>query len=159
MHFISQFTQLAVVEVYDTMLSQKVETKSTAEGEEIPHGPINGVVGSIGFAGKITGTVYMSYSDKLACRVTEALLGSPPENSEAPEVVDVIGEIANMVSGTMKGHTSKRGYPGWLSTPVILRGEDLTLESKGAPILSFNRFFLPAWGEELSVWVFARLEE
>lgn len=158
MHFISQFTQMAVAEVYSTMLNQTVEARDAEEGDATPRGPVNGLIGSVGFAGKINGTLYMLYSDRLACRVTEALIGVTASDADAPEVVDVIGEIANMVSGAMKGHTSKRGYPGWLSTPVILRGEGITLESKDAPIACFNRFHFPNWNEHLEVWVFAKLE-
>lgn len=159
MHFISTFTRIAVAEVFDTMLSLKLEALETLEGADVPHGPLEGVVGSVGFAGKINGTLYMRYSDKLACSVTERLIGVTPVTAADSEVADVIGEIANMVSGTMKGQTSKQGYHGWLSTPMILRGSEIFLESKSAPISSMSRFRLPISNDRLEVWVFAKLED
>lgn len=159
MHFISNFTRLAVVEVYNTMLSLQLDPRDLHEGDSLPQDPVTGVVGSVGFAGKISGTLYMKYSDKLACAVTERLIGVTPSSTADAEVTDVIGEITNMVSGTMKGQASKLGYHGWLSTPVILKGQDIYVDGKGAPISTFSRFHVPIINDALDVWVFAKLEE
>lgn len=158
MHFISEFTQKAVQEVYGTMLKLRLELLSTQELPELPPAQMSGVVSSVGFTGKINGALYIHYNDGLACRITEALIGVKPKSSGDAEVMDALGELSNMVAGAMKGHTSRLGYHGWLSTPLIMRGEQLTVEPKDAPIGACNRFKIPALGEELAVWVFAKLE-
>jgi CheY-specific phosphatase CheX len=157
MHFISDFTQMAVREVYSTMLTLDVETLRVCGGADMPAGDLSGILGSVSFAGKINGTLHMHYSAPLARAVVGRMLGCPPLDLEAPEVSDVIGEITNMVSGTMKRHTSMRGYDGWLSPPVILRGDHIAVEGKGAPIAIFNLFRIPALNEELGVRVFVKL--
>src|SRR5215510_668943 len=102
MHFVCDFTQKAVVAVYDTMLSLKVEPVEHVEGTAAPAGALKGMVGSVSFAGKITGVLYMNYTEPLALALTERLIGVRPKSWTEPEVGDVIGEIANMVSGDMK---------------------------------------------------------
>ena len=157
MHFISDFTQMAVSEVYDTMLGVKVETVRVCGGADMPHDTVCGILGSVSFAGKINGTLHMQYSPKLAKDVVEKMIGFRPLDLQAAEVADVIGEITNMVSGTMKRHTSMRGYDGWLSPPIVMQGDNIVVEGKGAPIAIYNLFRIPAFNEELGVRVFVKL--
>jgi len=158
MHFVCDFTQKAVQAVYSTMLNLKVEPVSHSEGLDVPAGKLNGMVGSVSFAGKITGALYMNYSESLACKLTERLVGIKPKNWSEPEVGDVIGEIANMVSGDMKRRTAELGYNGLLAPPLVMTGNDIVVESKGAPIAAFNLFRIPELQEELGVRVFAKLD-
>lgn len=158
MHFVCEFTQKAVLAVYSTMLKLAVEPVSHAEGEDMPQGHLSGLIGSVSFAGKITGSLYMSYSEALACRLTERLIGLKPASAREPEVADAIGEIANMVSGDMKRRTAACGYHGLLAPPLIMQGEQLIVEPKDAPIRAFNLFRIPELREELGVRVFAKLE-
>lgn len=157
MHFLSDFTQKAVAEVFSTMLSLKVEPVKTDESVGSAPSGISGLVSNVGFAGKMSGGLYMNYNDKLACDVVERLLGSRPGSSDEGDVADVLGEITNMVTGTMKKHASEVGYSGWLSTPLIMRGEQIAVEPKDATIHCYNLFRIPDLGEELGVWVFAKL--
>jgi CheY-specific phosphatase CheX len=158
MHFICDFTQKAVVAVYSTMLSLKAEPVQHSEGTEMPAGNLSGMVGSVSFAGKITGAIYMTYTESLACKLTERLLGMKPKSWSEPEVTDLIGEIANMVSGDMKRRTAELGYNGLLAPPLIMQGDSILVESKDAPISAYNLFRIPELNEELGVRVFAKLE-
>jgi CheY-specific phosphatase CheX len=158
MHFVCDFTQKAVQAVYSTMLNLKVEPVSHAEGADMPASSLSGMVGTVSFAGKITGAIYMTYTESLACKLTERLVGIKPQNWSAPEVGDVIGEIANMVSGDMKRRTAELGYNGLLAPPLVMTGDGIIVESKGAPIAAFNLFRIPELHEELGVRVFAKLD-
>ena len=158
MHFVCDFTQKAVMAVYSTMLKLTVETVSHAEGTAMPEGKVAGIVGSVSFAGKITGVLYMNYSETLACALTERLIGIRPARATEPEVADVIGEIANMVSGDMKRRTAELGYNGLLAPPLIMQGDSIILEPKDTPIAAFNLFRIPELNEDLGVRVFAKLE-
>jgi chemotaxis protein CheX len=157
MHFVCDFTQKAVMTVYDTMLNLKVEPVSHSEGQDIPQGPFVGMVGSVSFAGKITGALYMNYNESLACKLAERLIGEKPKSWSAPEVTDLIGEIANMVSGDMKRRTAELGYNGLLAPPLIMQGDSISVDSKDAPIVAHNVFRIPELNEELRVRVFAKL--
>lgn len=158
MHFVCDFTQKAVMSVYSTMLSLKVEPVRHAEGAEMPPGTIAGMVGSVSFAGRITGAIYMNYSESLACKLTERLIGVKPTSWTEPEVTDLIGEIANMVSGDMKRRTAELGYNGLLAPPLIMQGDSIVVESQNAPIAAYNLFRIAELNEELGVRVFAKLE-
>lgn len=158
MHFVCDFTQKAVIAVYDTMLSLKVEPVSHSEGADIPQGGLIGMVGSVSFAGKITGALYMTYNESLACKLAERLIGEKPKSWAEPEVSDLIGEITNMVSGDMKRRTAELGFNGLLAPPLIMQGDNIVVESKDAPIVADNLFRIPELNEELRVRVFAKLE-
>ena len=158
MHFICDFTQKAVEEVFDTMLSLKVESLHVYAGAEMPSERLSGIVGSVSFAGKINGVVYMHYSSVLACDITEKMLGARPASIAESDVADVIGELTNMVSGVIKRHSGLRGYDGWLSIPMILRGESILVEGKGAPLAFHCQFRIPDFNRELGVRVYVKLE-
>jgi chemotaxis protein CheX len=158
MHFVCDFTQKAVMAVYQTMLSLKVDPIEHAEGASMPAGPLKGMVGCVSFAGKITGAIYMNYTEPLTLALTERLIGVRPKDWNEPEVGDLIGEIANMVSGDMKRRTAELGYNGLLAPPLIMQGESIVVEPKDATILAFNRFAIRELKEELYVRVFARLD-
>lgn len=158
MHFVCDFTQKAVMAVYQTMLSLKVEPVEHAEGPAMPQDPLKGMVGCVSFAGKITGALYMNYTEPLTLALAERLIGFRPKNWGEPEVTDLIGEIANMVSGDMKRRTAELGYNGLLAPPLIMQGDSIVVEPKDATILAYNRFVIPELKEELRVRVFAKLD-
>ncbi len=158
MHFVCDFTQKAVVAVYDALLNLKVEPVSHAEGADMPQGPLAGMVGSVSFAGKINGAIYMNYNESLAIKLAEKLMGEKPKSWNEPEVTDLIGEIANQVSGDMKRRTAELGYNGLLAPPLIMQGDAIDIDPKGAPIVAYNVFRFPELNEELRVRTFAKLE-
>jgi len=158
MHFVCDFTQKAVITVYDMMLSLKVDPVSHTEGADIPKDGLVGMVGSVSFAGKITGAIYMTYNESLACKLTERIVGTKPKSWSEPEVADLIGEIANLVSGDMKRRTGELGFTGLLAPPLIIQGDNIMVESKDASIVADNLFRIPELNEELRVRVFAKLE-
>ena len=48
-----------------------------------------------------------------------------------PEVNDVIGELCNMIGGTLKSNLCDAGFSCQLSLPAVLRGADLQIETPG----------------------------
>ncbi|HXG49412.1 MAG TPA: chemotaxis protein CheX [Methylomirabilota bacterium] len=158
MHFICDFTQKAVAEVCSTMFTLKATPVASGEGLENARAEFSGIVGSVSFAGKISGAVYIGLSDALACTLAERLLGSRPATANSPEVADLIGEIANMVSGDMKRRTAEIGYNGLLAPPVVMHGPSIVVEPREAHIAAYNQFRIPELNEEFGVQVFAKLQ-
>jgi len=158
MHFICDFAQKAVAEVCSTMFTLEAKTVHSGEGIENACGQFSGVVGSVSFAGKISGVVYIGLSDNLACSLAHRLLGERPTAANTPEVADLVGEIANMVSGDMKRRTAEIGYNGLLAPPVVMHGSKIVVEPRQAHIAAFNRFRISELNEEFSVQVFAKLD-
>ncbi len=158
MQFISDSVREAVIGVFDTMLSLQLEALDLAEGSALPAPASGGIVGSVGMAGKINGTVYMSYSSQLACSIVEKMIGEAPKGVDQPEVSDVIGELANMVAGDLKRRTSEKGYNGLLVPPVVMLGNGINIDPNGAPISIYRSFRVPNAAEPLAVRFFAKLE-
>jgi CheY-specific phosphatase CheX len=69
-----------------------------------PHLPANldFVLGRITITGAWQGEVTLGCSAELARRAAAAMFGKPPEQADAEEIRDAIGELTNMVGGNFK---------------------------------------------------------
>jgi len=88
------------------------------------------LIGSVGFAGVASGTVYLCLSEQFAAKATSEILGMSPGEVDlhGPEVVkDAIGEITNMTAGGFKNELCDLGFPCKLTLPTILRGHSLAV--------------------------------
>jgi chemotaxis protein CheX len=132
MHFICDFAQKAVAVVYHTMFALEIKPVQSREGIENACETFCGIVGSVSFAGKISGVVYLGLSEALACGLAERLLGAPSMTANTPEVADLVGEITNMVSGDLKRRTAAMGYNGLLAPPLVMRGSSIVVEPREA---------------------------
>jgi chemotaxis protein CheX len=92
------------------------------------------VSGVIGMSGEAAGTVVVSLSREMALQVAGALLGEMPESVDA-DVVDAIGEIANMVAGGAKSRLD--GLELSIGLPTVICGENHTVNfpSNATPII------------------------
>ena len=147
-----------MIEVFQVMLKLEAKPVTHWEGSAMPAGDLEGLVGSVSFAGKISGVLYLNCTRKLACALTERLIGSRPTDASQPLVIDAIGEITNMITGDMKRRTAALGYNGLLAPPLVIQGRSLFIDPKHAPITSHNLFRIPDLQEDLAVRVFAKLE-
>ncbi|MBI4024057.1 MAG: chemotaxis protein CheX [Verrucomicrobia bacterium] len=124
------FLTKAVTDVFGTMVSMKVElldsnTTANLEGERL--------VGSVGFAGRATGAVYIHVTEAFARQMTGAMLGmKPDEVKNMADVQDAVGEVSNMIGGNLKSHLADNGLSCVLSIPSITRGSDFRIEAVGA---------------------------
>jgi CheY-specific phosphatase CheX len=124
---ICDFLNRHLVEVFETMLSLKAVP---AGKTPLPH-HAEQVSGSAGFAGEdLNGALYIHMSATFANKVAAAMLGIKPEEITAEnEVNDVIGEVANMLTGGLKSWLCDAGMPCAISTPVIIRGTAFAIEA------------------------------
>lgn len=79
------------------------------------------VSGVIGFSGDATGCVVLSFPKEVACKFATQFAGMPI-TMESPDLVDAIGELANMVAGN-----AKKDFEGArisISLPSVVIGED-----------------------------------
>lgn len=111
-HFVS-----ATGSVFRTMLGAEVNRGSLAvkEGSHPPHE----VSGVIGLTGPTAGTMLISLSRESAIGVCEAMLGTRPESLDS-DVVDAVGEVANMIAGNAKANMADSGMR--LSLPNVVMG-------------------------------------
>ena len=116
-----------VTEVFDTMLSMEV-----ALNESVSRSSIEGqrTVGSVNFAGDITGIINIHVSNTFARHMTASMLGMALEEIEGQEEInDLIGELGNIIGGSLKSTYTDIGMICELSTPSITNGSDFLIEA------------------------------
>lgn len=131
---IEQFDQAvtqAVKHVFDVMLSKEVNlVDRTIAPVTYDAGRGHMVIASVGFVGKITGSVYMCFPEAFTKAAAAHILGISESQveMEGPDVVkDVVGELTNMTVGSFKNVLADLGYPCRLTLPVILRGSNISV--------------------------------
>jgi chemotaxis protein CheX len=116
----------ATKEVFSTMVMMD-------PADEYPlQEPVNrfkcSITGMVGFAGIYSGVISMHCPVDLAMKITSNMLGM--ECDEVNEDLnDAIGEISNMLGGSVKQVLSKGGLDVKLSIPTVIAGEDYTVNS------------------------------
>jgi len=89
----------SVTDIFETMLSMDVKPSETVSKKSV-QGVRN--VGSVNFAGDITGIINFQVSDEFARLMTASMLGMEIEELEGQEEInDLIAEISNIICFTM----------------------------------------------------------
>lgn len=85
----------------------------------------HGLSGIIGVSGSIRMTLVINLSEEFALSAAEAFLGSRPKEIDA-DVIDCVGELANMIGGNTKERMSDPGLSLGLPTVVVGEGHDVS---------------------------------
>jgi chemotaxis protein CheX len=86
------------------------------------------ITGMVGFAGTYSGVISIHCPVALALKITSNMLGMDCDEVN-DDLNDAIGEIANMLGGSVKQVLSKGGLDVKLSIPTVISGEDYTVNS------------------------------
>ena len=124
-----EFVPNAVCDVFDTMLSMKVENIAAGQIENL-----NGsrIVGTVSFAGKVLGNLNLHVNQQFAVEMTAAMLGMETDEIDGDEEVrDVIGEVCNMIGGDLQSRMCDSGLTCELSIPSITTGKEFKIEPQG----------------------------
>jgi flagellar motor switch protein FliN len=117
----------AVIDVFDTMLSLKLEPADAVSVENL-EGIRN--VGSVSFAGDANGMVSIHAGDNFSRELAAEMLGMDVEEIEGDEEIrDMLGEIGNIVGGNLKSAFTDAGLMCVLSTPSFTTGSDFKIDS------------------------------
>jgi len=81
------------------------------------------VTGMVGLAGSYTGVLSIHCPQSLAMAITSNMLGVEVDEI-AEDVIDALGEIANMLGGHVKQVFSKGGLDINLSLPTVISGDE-----------------------------------
>jgi len=108
--------------VFSTMLGLTVKS-SLAPEERIKALRKGGVVSLVGFAGRWRGSGSIRCSGQLACSISGKLLLTHFDYVN-DEVLDAMGEIANMIIGNFKDDAAYKLGPLGLSTPTVIYGNN-----------------------------------
>lgn len=96
-----------------------------------PHHEISGV---IGISGELSGTVILSTDRGVAEKATQVMFDTTGDVSD-DEIIDVIGELTNMVAGGAKAELELANM--CLALPAVIMGTDhcIALGSRVEPVL------------------------
>jgi chemotaxis protein CheX len=113
----------AAKEVFETMIFMEIET--------CPESPLPAgtdlLMGSITFKGELEGCMVISLSWPCARIIARNMLALEPEAPVSDgEVCDAIGEVANMVMGSIKSRLQDTYSAIEVSIPSVITGKDLT---------------------------------
>jgi len=131
----------AVSNTFTTMFNCEVRRGAMTLGESGARSyPISGV---IGLSGKAVGTVVVNLSEEVALKAASAML--MVELTELDdEVIDAVGEMANMIAGQAKAELEE--YELSVSLPSVITGvgHELRFPSDAKPIVvDFDTDFGP----------------
>lgn len=128
----------ATADVFSMMLGLEARP-STPVVERLGAGPSEGVVALVGLAGAWIGTGTVSCSPEEACWLASQMLGTEYQ-SVSEDVLDAIGEIANMVIGNIKTNIEEELGPMGLSVPTVVFGRNFTTRCVGKQAWTVVKF-------------------
>ena len=111
-----------VKEVFETMIFMDIEESSEPE-EKIEN---DSLLGSITFQGEIEGCLGIRCGMPCAQTIAANMLGMDPgEEISQPEICDAIGEVSNMVLGSIKSRIQESAGELQVSIPTVVSGQNL----------------------------------
>ncbi len=87
----------------------------------------NSISGLIGLAGKTKGMLAIHLPNTVALAVTSSFLGMEVDEIDE-DVRDAIGELANMLGGSIKAFIDPKGSDIQISMPSAVHGEEYTID-------------------------------
>ena len=134
--------------VWMALVEQELET--APEGE----GTLSGrfLTGCVQITGEWEGAIVVSCSFNLAMSTTAFMFDMDVSEVDREELQDAVGELANMVGGSLKGLVPG---PSRLSLPTVVDGSDYSTKIPGAK--QEVQAALTAGGEPLIVTVMRRV--
>jgi chemotaxis protein CheX len=114
----------------------------------------NTITGMIGLAGTHKGMLAIHLPELLAKKVTGNFLGMEVEEID-DDVQDAIGELANMLGGSIKGILSENGKDIKLSMPSTIFGKEYRFQSH----YEGDSVVLPFAVEELEFLIELRIKQ
>jgi len=109
-------------DVFQTMVDRAVEFQAPTFGAGQP---VANVVGTVGFAGSVSGYLSLCVSNDAALEITQALLGTDLEDAPS-HVRDTVGEMTNMITGSVRSLMADAGETMGISTPIVTMGSDFS---------------------------------
>lgn len=124
-----EMVQRATGEVFATMLGIEA-VKGVAYVDESAPRPSEGVLALVGLVGQWAGSGTFSCSATAAKKIAGQMLMQEYAAVDE-EVLDAIGEVTNMVLGSVKTQLEQELGPMGLSIPTVIYGRNFTTRSVG----------------------------
>ena len=122
---IESYVRRGAGDVFRTMLNMDA---SAVEDPASVAGDLSMVVGSVGFAGKASGVIFIAVPESLANEAASAMVGLSPSELDPDMVNDVIAELSNMIVGYVKSQLCDTGHTCVLTVPSVMRGNHMKVQ-------------------------------
>ncbi len=132
--FINPFLQ-AIIDVLKTMARFEVKAgQPFIKTHEVASGDVSGIIGMASPQAK--GTLAVTFSESVILEITKRMLGEEVKEID-DTVLDMVGEITNMVTGGAKMRLSEKGYRFDMALPTVISGKGHIVHHKSiSPIIS-----------------------
>lgn len=118
----------ATQDVFQTLIGWEMKV----DGITVNKGPTNRgseLNAIINFNGTISGAFVLHCPEALAAAIASEILGMKCEEGSA-DTKDAIGELLNMIAGSVKNHYQSQRDPFKISVPTIVTGTDFSVYVK-----------------------------
>lgn len=105
--------------VFSTMCGMELQAHTQVENEDVSKR--YQVSGIIGLSGSLKATIVVSLHEDVIFTAAEQFLGVRPDSIDA-DVIDLVGELANMIGGNAKDRLKREGLN--LGLPTVVAGEN-----------------------------------
>lgn len=125
--FINPFLS-SMLNVMSTMAQMELTPeKPKLKSDDIAKGDVSGLIGMVSEQTK--GSLSITYEGSLAIATMKKMVGEGPDEVN-DEIIDLVGEITNMVTGGAKRMLSEKGFEFDMATPMVVSGKDHTIHHK-----------------------------
>ena len=118
---LAEIVQTSAIQVFDMMVSLPITSTEWTVHKELR--AFNGVVGMITFTGDWIGAGLFYCDEELACLFGSKMLMVEVAQVDA-DVLDGVGELSNMILGSVKEALEKRTGPLALGIPTVVYGKN-----------------------------------
>ena len=118
--FLSSF-----INVLQTMAMLEIKPgRPSLKKDAIARGDVSGLIGMAG--PEISGSFAISFEKDLALNIFEMMVGESVDDI-GEDIIDMVGEITNMVTGGAKRQLGEKGYDFNMATPIVVTGPGHTI--------------------------------
>ncbi|HOE19396.1 MAG TPA: chemotaxis protein CheX [Spirochaetota bacterium] len=107
--------------------------------KEVPQ-PSHDVAIIIGITGAVTGQVVFSMSLEMVGKIAKVLTPGLSDKDIANEWKDIVGEVANMITGNAMNLFAYSGKRVEMTTPTVIEGESFTITLIKQTTLGINLY-------------------
>jgi len=111
--------------IFAKMLGWDVELGTTKKSNRFQSN--HDISGIIGFSGALRGTIVIGLDQEFAFAAAEAFFGGKPTSVDA-DVIDMVGELANMIGGNAKERITITGVNLGLPTVICGKGHRVSFD-------------------------------
>lgn len=125
--FVNPFL-VSLLDVLRTMARTELKPgRPRLKTDAVALGDISGLIGMVG--PQTRGSFSITFEERLALAIYARMLGSPATQIDQ-DVIDMVGEITNMVTGGAKRILGEQGYDFEMAIPAVVSGPGHTITHK-----------------------------